>query len=224
MKKFLMGSAVACGAILAFAAVNTASAGNIAVANASFETLPGSGLPYGCGAGCSYSYSGDAPTNIPGWTGAGLYGQWQLGSYPALNYVPDGPTVAFTNGGSISQTVGATAIAGLTYTLDVDVGFRKDVPDNSLIELVVGSNVVDATGVSNQASGNWYDWTASYTALAGDAGDAISIVLACTGPQCDWDDVRLTSSASAVPEPGTFAVFGLALLALGGLGLRRKFV
>jgi opacity protein-like surface antigen len=109
----------------------------ISVANASFETLPGGGLPSGCGAGCSFS--NDDP--IPGWNSVGSFGQFQPGvqvsDFTFFNSVPAGITVAYSNGGTIEQTVGILAQAGLTYTLQVDVGFRKDVGDPGSVTLSV---------------------------------------------------------------------------------------
>ena len=69
-------AAVFFGATLGAAAVFSvgAEAAVIPVANASFEILPPSGLPFGCGTGCSYS-SGP----IPGWVDTGG-GQFQPGS------------------------------------------------------------------------------------------------------------------------------------------------
>ena len=206
----LAASSIAGALALTWAA--PAMAGSIAVANASFETPPAGGYPYGCGAACDYSY-GDP---IPGWTSAGQFGQFQPGPPATLayfNYVPDGVTVAYSNGGTISQTVGATAVAGVTYTLNVDVGFRHDYPDLGTVALMVGGNTIFANGASPQGSGTWADWTASYTATGADAGGPISIVLTSGGAQSDWDNVRLTSGA--VPEPATWAMM---LVGFGGLG------
>jgi len=107
-------------------AAGTANADvSIFVANPSFETMPGGGLPYGCGTGCSYSVG-----TIPDWVTSGSEGQFQPGSssgnFAYFNYVPDGVTVAYSNGGTISQTVGSTVVAGDTYTLTVDLGNRND--------------------------------------------------------------------------------------------------
>ncbi len=198
----------------------SAHAGVIAVANASFETLPQAGLPFGgCGAGCSFSINDP----IPGWTSTGSFGQFQPGvqasNFTYFNYVPDGITVAYSNGGTISQTVADTATAGTTYTLIVDLGFRKDITDPGTISLIVGGNTVLATGTASQLSGDWATYTASYTATAADAGGAISVLLASPGAQGDWDNVRLSSSA-AVAEPASLALFGVGLL--GAAALRRK--
>ena len=43
---------------------------------------------------------------------------------------------------TISQTVGTVAQAGLTYTLQVDLGPRKDLPDPGVVMLQVGANTV----------------------------------------------------------------------------------
>ena len=217
--KFLM-----VGAILAVSAA-PASATSIAVANASFETLPAGGLTFSaCGAGCSYS--DDA---IPGWTYggvAGVSGQFQPGpasnNFNYFNYIPNGLTVAYSNasGGTISQTVAASAVAGTTYTLQVDLGFRKDVGDPGSVTLVVGANSVLATGLGAQLSGNWYTYTASYTALAGDAGAPISIVLYTGASQGDFDNVVL-SATGGVPEPDSWALL-IAGFGLTGFAMRRS--
>src|SRR5437016_6281920 len=85
----------------------TALANPILVNNPSFETLPPGGLPIGCGPGCSYSIAA-----IPGWNNGGNSGQFQpgvqAGYFAYFNTLSDGPTSAYTNQLSISQTVGAT--------------------------------------------------------------------------------------------------------------------
>src|ERR1700688_5069315 len=165
----------------------------ILVANPSFEILPAGGLPAGCGPGCSYSVN----TPIPFWTSGGSFGQFQpgvqVGDFTYFNSVPDGITVAYINGGTIAQTVGTTAQAGVTYTLQGDIGFRKDVPDPGSITLEIDSHSILATDVAAPLSGNWVDYTATYTALATDVGDPISILLS-SGIQGDFDNVRLSNN------------------------------
>ena len=200
-------------------AASPAAAGVISVINPSFEILPVGGLPFaGCGPGCSYSMG----AAIPGWTSTNFQtGEFQpgvvAGNFAYFNSVPDGITVAYTNGGTISQTLSAIAQAGVTYMLQVDMGFRKDVPNPGSVALDINGNIVFATGVPLQGSGDWVTYTAFYTASALDAGQSISIILDSQGVQGDWDNVRLS-----VPEPSTLALIGVALLSLFGLGIMRR--
>ena len=202
-------------AILPMLIAVPAGAAVLTVANASFETLPGAGLPYcnGSGTGC---YSIDA---IPGWTNDGTSGQFQ--PLPSqLNSIPDGVTIAYTNGGTIAQTIAATAVAGRTYTLMVDVGFRKDVLEPGTIGLTVGSTTVVGTGTPPaQFSGDYGTFTAVYTATALDAGATIRIVLGSPGVQGDFDNVRL--NVDAVPEPAAWSLL-IAGFGLTGAMLRRR--
>jgi hypothetical protein len=196
---------------------NTAQANSITVVNPSFEILPPGGLPFGCGAACSYS--ADA---IPGWstTGGGQFQPGPPSTTAYFNYVPDGNTIAYSNGGLISQTVGTTAQPGVTYTLQVDLGFRKDLTDLGTISLVVGGNTILATGTASQLSGNWETYTAIYTATALDSGSPISIDLYSPGAQGDFDNVRL-SDVSATPLPAALPLFGGGILGLFALIHRR---
>jgi hypothetical protein len=111
---------------------------------------------------------------------------------------------------------------GVVYTLQADLGWRNDLPTFlGSADLLVNGNQYFATGAA-PAQGNFSNFTATYTGLAADAGDSITIQLNTPGEQGDFDNVRLSSGiASVVPEPGS-----LGLLAAGLTGLfavaRRK--
>lgn len=216
---FIAGAVVALG----FGVSATANAAVINVANNSFEVLPSGGLPNTpCGTNCAYSIfdPADPSTFIPGWNASGSgVGQFRPGppvNTTYLNYVPDGSTAAFINDGTLSQTVTATAVAGVSYTLTVDVGSRLDCCDAlPTVDLIVNGHSAAATGAAPSA-GNWSAWTAVYTATASDAGMPITISLSSGAPQGDFDNVALSASAaSATPEPAAWAMM---LLGFGGVG------
>ena len=205
-----------------FLMASTSWASPIFVDNFSFETLPDGSLPFLCGLGCSFSQS---VSGIPGWIPTGTYtGQFQPGSASGntayFNSVPDGITVAYTDNGSISQTVAPLVQLGLTYTLQVDVGVRNDLGGDPGTEaLVINGNTYLATGTL-PAPGGWSTFTATYTGLSADVGLPITILLASGSSQADWDNIRLNDSTA--PEPATGALMGLAALAFAGILRRRR--
>ena len=220
LRKMLVGvSAAACATFIG----SSAFAAPIAVANFSFETPPPGGLPNACGVGCSYSI--DA---IPGWSNGGFSGQFQPGSssgnFTYFDSVPDGLTVAYSNGGTISQITGATVALGVVYTLQVDQGVRHDLGDLGTIDLLINGTQYFATGVA-AAPGGWSTYTATYIGLPGDVGSSIAIELNNSlGGQGDWDNVRLDARGrvAGVPEPLTLALFGAGLAGMAGMRRRKK--
>jgi len=214
-----------------FAAVFVASgpASALTVLNPSFEVGAAGGLPNPCGSGCSYSTG-----TIPDWTLSGTGGLFQPGSAGYFNQpVPNGITVAWLNGapsgdphglgGYLYQQVGTVQV-GTTYTLNVDVGYRTDVDDNGVIALQVGGTTVDFYGVAQtpavQGSGDWVDYTATFTGTNAEAGQALYVVLfSGNSGQADFDNVSL-----AVPEPGIWAMMlaGFGVLGFMMRGSRRK--
>jgi hypothetical protein len=188
----------------------------ILVSNFSFENLPPGGLPTTCGAGCSFNDG-----LVQGWTLSGVssnIGQFQPGAPGNTTYfntVPNGSTIAYTNGGTISQIVG-NVVAGMLYTLQVDQGHQKGQNGTAVTNLVIGSTPVLATGIA-PAAGNWSTYTAIYLGTSADAGKTITIQLSANGIQGDWDNVRLDAVA---PEPTTFLLLGAGLI---GLAYARRF-
>lgn len=125
------------------------------VANHSFETF--NPLNSNCGTACNFTED-----EIPSWTSAGgSKGSFQPGpptNTTYFNSIPDGVTIAYSNGPSISQTVGETVLLGLSYTLQVEVGKRNDqFPNLSVVELVIGDlltgTVVTASGAAAPRGG-----------------------------------------------------------------------
>jgi hypothetical protein len=173
----------------------------VPVKNASFETT--SSL-IACGPGCFYNLG-----PIPDWTtaGTGDAGSWQpTSAYPA----PDGKFIAYSNGGTISQTLAASLTPNTAYTLSVDIGHRPDgLEAGYTIALYAGSKLLDSLSGSNGAIpiGTFADETLSFMSDAAVAPGNLRIVLTSAGPQVDFDDVRLMTGA---PEPAS-----LSLLAVG---------
>jgi hypothetical protein len=187
----------------------------ITVQNASFETASGYSSCAFIGAGCQFTV---AAPNGWGATGSSLtFGVLDPGTTTnLLNSVPDGVNVAYHNGGTLFQTVTPTALPGLTYTLLVDVGLRKDFPHVGIVELLIGSTVITATG-TNPTSGDWSTFQAQYTASLADLGEAITIRLRSTAAQAVFDNVRLDATEAsdpAIPEPSTMALVGLGALGM----------
>jgi hypothetical protein len=213
-------------------APQSARASTITVENSSFETPP-AGFPQYTVDGQAFSYS-----QIPGWTslpatdtpGGSDYGQLQPAASGIFVSVPDGRTIAFADfGATISQTVGEVAVAGTTYTLQVDVGQRADQYQGAccaLVDLIVNGVVHAATGAL-PGPGLFSTWTAVYTATLLDAGGAITIRLSDTVQQGDFDKVRLSgvpgeAGPGATPLPAALPLFATGLGALGLVGWRRK--
>jgi hypothetical protein len=196
--------------------IAAALAAPITVNNPSFEIVPPGGFPLTANCvpttGCSYNEG-----SIPDWTGSGTFGEFipgtQVGNFFAFNTIPDGTTVAYSNSGTISQTVGATVQAGVVYTLQVDLGWRNDLPTFiGTADLLVNGTQYFATGAI-PVQGNWSDFTATYTGLAADVGDPITIELNSSGTQADFDEVRLADNlASVVPEPASVGILGVGLI------------
>jgi hypothetical protein len=211
--KFFAISALLVG--FAFAG-GSAFADNIPVQNGSFEALPSTGLPLSCGTGCSYGFQ-----PIPGWTTTGVTGQFQ--PVGILTGVPDGSTVAFTNGGTLSQDLGVDLASDTTYTLSVWVGDRTDNVSNYTILLDAGSTNLCSFSGSNTAlnPGGFADVTCTYTSgstpLAGD----LTVWLIGGSGQSVFDDVTVSSH---VPEPTSIALeaMGLLAVALFGVFFKRK--
>jgi hypothetical protein len=198
--------------------VSSAFAATIFVANPSFETLPTGWPNVTCGGTCAYSVG----LPIPSWNSTGSEtGQWRTGGFDGNPPAFDGSILAYTNGGTISQDVGS-AVAGVTYTLQVDVLHRTDEALTGVVQLEIGGLVVATAPVVDGGLGTWSNWTAMDTATAAQAGQTLTILLSANGGQGDFDNVRLNSTASSVPEPGSCILVGTALAGLTTWRLRRK--
>lgn len=202
-------------------AATSAWADSISIANASFETLPSGGLPYSCGGTCAYS----VVEGIPGWHTSGQSGQWIIGGFLGNAVAIDGNVVAYSDSGSIWQDV-ASAVAGDTYTLQVDVYHRTDrATAGGNVQLEIGGVVVAGAPRVDAGAGTWNNWTLHYSALAPDAGKTMAILLSTSGGnQFVFDNVRLNSSTSTseVPEPASLLLFGTGLAGLLKRRLYRK--
>ncbi len=158
------------------------------------------------------------------------------GSAVAANM--SGPNVFYfgsaVTGQGIQQTLVDTFAANTDYSLTFALGSRVGSTAFTAeldVRLLAGSTVIATDTFRNTAfNGTFADFSLNYTATAGDsalAGQALTIQFleneSVFSGEVDIDNIRMSStpSASAVPEPSTYAaIFGV--LALGAAAYRRR--
>jgi hypothetical protein len=141
-------------------------------------------------------------------------GFW-YGPSPTL---PNGNQVAWSNGGTISQTLTATLQTNTKYTLGVHVGRRQNVAFAGYnIELLAGNTVLASDNSVTPAAGSFGYVTVDYTSgISVTPGQALQIRLTSNGIQTNFDNITL--DAASIPEPSAI----LGLLGFGLLGIASK--
>jgi hypothetical protein len=194
--------------IVCFTSLPLYADSTIAVQNASFETTNPLTIPCAGPGTCAYNLG-----PIPGWTTTGDAGSWQPSSSYFNLPLPDGNIVAYSNSGTISQTLtGISVLPNSSYMLSVFVGNRLDGFNNTYsIALDAGSTVLCSFSASSAtiAPGTFADETCSYHSGSLVPFGDLSIVLTTGGPQSDFDKVSLTTS---VPEPSSLVLIGSGLI------------
>ncbi|MFM6061995.1 MAG: PEP-CTERM exosortase interaction domain protein, partial [Microcystis panniformis] len=196
-------------------------AASIFIANHSFEN------PIAPQKGTTGFYTiNSSPVVIGGWLNERATGAQQgvldptksqnltkLDRFYNLQPVPDGVQVAYSNGGTISQTLSETLRANKQYTLGVYVGRRKvqGFPGYN-IELLAGNTVLASNNSINPTAGTFAHVTVNYSSGNSSPliGQALTIRLTSLGNQTNFDNITL--DASTIPEPS-------AMLGLLGFGL-----
>jgi hypothetical protein len=217
MKKFSL-ALLALATALAITPAQSVWATTIPVNNADFSAQS-SPFSNPCAGICTYTSPGFAITD---WTNSGDSGLWN----PTSTYFTSstGATnVAFSNGPTISQTVGATVQAGHVYTLTVEIGNRLDGsywdnPGANLLVTGTDGGTYYATG-TEPAQGDFSVYTATFTGNALNAGDSITIDLTTSGDQGDFSAVSLVSNPT--PEPSSLLLLGTGLLGLAFVAFRK---
>jgi hypothetical protein len=165
---------------------------------------------------------------IPDWTktGSGFSGQFvpgtQVGNFTHFSSLSNGDTSAFASSNiNLEQTVAPTVQNGVTYTLQVDIGWRNDAALNAAAFLLVNGNQYN--GVFTAVKGGWVTETILYTGTSADAGKPIMIDLRATGFQGNFDNVRLHDSLGAtLPEPSFTGLLAACFAGLAAFARRKR--
>jgi len=190
---------------------------SVSIQNASFEITNTLDQP------CTGSTACFNNGPIPGWsTPAGGFGSFAPTSTFFNLPLPDGSIVAYTNGGTLEQTLaGISLLPNSVYTLSVDVGRRLDRGGiNYSLNLMDGTSVFCTSGSNSNGSitaGTFQDITLTCATGATVPGGLLGIELIGDGNQIDFDNVRLdvTTSTVSTPEPSVLALTSVGLLVSG---------
>jgi len=197
-----------------------AMADGVAIQNASFETT--NPLTSTCaGAGCAFNFG-----PIPGWTITGVGGSFEPSSTFLNLPLPDGNIVAFSNGGTISQTLTSSLLADTTYTLSVFIGNRLDGLNSTYtIALDAGSTQLCSFSGSSATvtpKGGFADETCTFNSGSTFPTGLLSIILSAGGPQVDFDNVSLSATPVSEASSAALTGSGLLLILFAATSFKRK--
>ncbi|MDY7050663.1 MAG: PEP-CTERM sorting domain-containing protein [Microcystis panniformis WG22] len=201
----------------------------LTVANNSFEnpiinasTTP-SGFIFSTGSVGGWTFTGGTQQGFANPTIAHNAGGSWYGSSPIPPGLPStaGNQVAWSNGGTISQTLSDTLQANTRYTLTAYVGNRLGLnfPGYN-IQLYAGGNLLASNNSVTPADGTFALVTVSYTSgISVTPGQALEIRLnSQSGFQGQTNFDLITLDAVSIPEPSAI----LGLLGFGLLGIASK--
>lgn len=172
----------------------------IPVINPSFEASPS--VP-------NNNQDGPWGTAAPqGWTLTGTGGLWRPADPRNYSSLPDGTTVAWSNGGIFSQTLTTSPVAGKVYTLAINVGHRNFLNGNAYtITLSAGPWTCSLSANSNTIpSGTWQPVSFPCTTDATATGPFV-ISFGGAGQEVEFDNVSLTLAGP--PPPFVWVMPGL---------------
>jgi hypothetical protein len=192
----------------------------LTVANNSFETpivTTPSGFISSTGPVEGWTFTGAQQGFADPATGHSFGNSW----YGPSTTIPDGSQIAWSNGGTISQTLSATLQTNTVYTLGAYVGnrFSLDFPGYN-IQLYAGGNLLASNNSVTPADGTFAPVTVSYTSgISVTPGQALEIRLtSLSGFQGQTNFDNITLDAASIPEPSAI----LGLLGFGLLGIASK--
>ncbi len=194
----------------------------LTVANNSFEnpviTAPTGFNTVSSGTSNNWTFTGGTQQGFANPTIGHNAGSSWYGPSPIL---PDGNQVAWSNGGTISQTLSGTLQTNTVYTLSAFVGNRLSLnfPGYN-IGLYAGGNLLASNSGVTPADGTFAPVTVSYTSgISVTPGQALEIRLTTSAEfnaQANFDNITL--DAASIPEPSAI----LGLLGFGLLGIASK--
>jgi hypothetical protein len=194
----------------------------LTVANNSFETpivTNPTGFISSTGSVGGWTFTGGQQGFANPTIGQSSGNSW-YGPSPTL---PNGNQVAWSNGGTISQTLSATLQTNTVYTLSAFVGNRLSLnfPGYN-IGLYAGGNLLASNSGVTPADGTFAPVTVSYTSgISVTPGQALEIRLtSLSGFQGQTNFDNITLDAASIPEPS--AILGLLGFGLLGIGSTLK--
>ena len=211
------------------ASLKRGDAATISISNYNFETGGYANdanssltIPTGWSAvngGISYTWYGYYNPNNDAYTGT--TGNNVIGKM-------DGPNVFYfgeaQDGQGIFQSLSSTFQVNTDYALTVASGARNSLTYMASLEmqLFAGSTLIANQVIKNTTPGTFQDFTLNYIANSSNnylAGQNLKIQFlerdfGVNDKEVDIDNVRLTSSVAAIPEPSTYLLFAMGVAAI----------